>query len=65
MGQSRYWSKKNLKIIGIYGSKLEADRKKGEVISEYRPGGYSDIYTGYDWEDEIDLVIRPAEECTL
>jgi hypothetical protein len=65
LGQSRCWSKKSLKIVGVYGSKLEAETKKEQVMSRYENCGHGDILTGGTWEDEIDLVIRPAEECTL
>jgi hypothetical protein len=64
-GQSRKWTNKNLKIIGVYGSKEEAEQKKEELCNQYEQCGYGDILVGGTWEDEIDLVVRPAGECTL
>ena len=64
-GQSKSWSQKALKIVGVYGSKAEAEQKKDEVMSKYEQCGYGDIMVGGTCWDEIDLVIRPAGECTL
>ena len=55
----------NPKVIGVYRSKEEAERKKEEVMSRYEQVGYGDILVGGTWDDEIDLLVRPAEECTL
>jgi hypothetical protein len=61
----RGWKMKNPKVIGVYGSKEEAEAKKNKVMENYEQCGHGDIATGDSWEDEIDLLIRPADECTL
>jgi hypothetical protein len=64
-GQSNKWSMKNPKVIGVYRSKEEAEQKKSQVMSQYQQCGYGDILIGDSWNDEIDLLVRPVEECTL
>jgi hypothetical protein len=64
-GQGRTWSQKSLKIIGVYQSKEEAEAKKQAVMEQYDQCGHGDITVGGTWEDEINLVVRPAGECTL
>lgn len=64
-GQSKAWTNKALKVIGVYNSKLEAEQKKDEVMQQHDQYGHGDICVGGTWMDEIDLVIRPAGECTL
>ncbi len=64
-GQSRKWSMKNPKVIGIYRSKEEAEAKKRAIIARYGECGHGDIVVGGLCDDEIDLLVRPAEECTL
>lgn len=64
-GQSKTWSKKSLHIVGVYKNKEEAEEKKKSVMSQHRQCGYGDIMVGGTCWDEIDLVVRPAEECTL
>jgi hypothetical protein len=64
-GQSKKWTKKSLNIVGVYRTKEEAEQKKLEVMGKYEQCGHGDILVGGSWDDEIDLVVRPAEECTL
>ena len=54
------WTKKALKIVGIYGSKASAQAAKQQLMSEHDCCGHGDILVGDSWEDEIDLVIREA-----
>lgn len=61
-GQSGRWTGKNLKVIGVYGSKETAQTKKDQLMEKYENCGHGDILVGDSWEDEIDLVIRPAGE---
>jgi hypothetical protein len=61
----RGWKMKNPRVIGIYGSKEEAEAKKSKIIEGYEYSNGDRIVVGDSWEDEIDLLIRPAEECTL
>ncbi len=63
--QSGKWTNNSLKIVGVYGSKAEAERKKDEVMGQYENCGHGDILVGGTCWDEIDLVVRPAGECTL
>ena len=65
LGQSRTWSNKALKVIGVYDTKEAAQKKKESIMSQYPNCGHGDILVGGSWEDEIDLVIRPAGECSL
>jgi hypothetical protein len=64
-GQSRTWKQKSLKVIGVYASKDDAERKKAELMNQYDCCGHGDILVGGTWEDEIDLVVRPIEEVCL
>ena len=64
-GQAKAWTQKALKIIGVYNSKEEAEKKKREMCSQYPQCGHGDIIVGDTWMDEIDLVVRPVGECTL
>ena len=59
------WTNKSLRIVGVYGSKVEAENKKNEIIDQHETAGYGDILVGDTCWDEIDLVVRPAGECTL
>jgi len=59
------WTNKSLKIVGVYGSKVEAENKKNEIKSQYDTAGYGGILVGDTCWDEIDLIVRPAGECTL
>jgi hypothetical protein len=62
LGQSRTWSKTKLNIIGVYGSKEDADRKRGQMMHDYEKKGQvygnGDICVGDSWSDEFDF-------CTL
>jgi hypothetical protein len=65
-GQSRAWKQKSLKVVGIYKNKAAAEEKREQVIERYGGQcGHGDIVVGDTWEDEIDLVVRPAEEVQL
>ena len=59
-GRSRNWRKKDLKLVGVYASKANAEEAKRKVMSEHECYGHGDICVGGTWEDEIDLVIREA-----
>lgn len=61
-GQSRSWKTSALKVIGVYASKEDAEAKKQRVMSVHQCGGNGDIIVGDNWEDEIDLVVRPVGE---
>lgn len=63
--QSGKWTGRNLKIVGVYKNKEEAEAKKTQVMNQYEQCGHGDILVGDTCWDEIDLVVRPAEECTL
>lgn len=56
----RSWRNKDLKIMGVYPSKADAENAKRRVMSQYDCCGHGDILVGGTWEDEIDLVIREA-----
>lgn len=51
--------------MGVYRSKDEAEQKKLAITDAHLCAGYGDIVVGDTWMDEIDLVVRPVEECTL
>ena len=55
------WSQKKLKIYGVYSTKAKAEEAKAEIMKQYDVCGHGDITVGDTWEDEISLVIRPAE----
>ena len=59
-GQRRAWRQKDLKIIGVYPSKKDAEEAKRTVMSRHNCCGHGDILVGGSWDDEIDLVIREA-----
>ena len=59
-GRSKNWRQKDLKIVGVYGSKALAESSKKNVMSQYENCGYGDILIGDSWDDEVDLVIREA-----
>ena len=59
-GRSRSWTKKALKIMGVYGTKDAAEQAKCEIMNEYDCCGHGDILAGDTWADEIDLVIRES-----
>lgn len=61
-GQSSTWTKKALDIIGVYATKADAEAKRDQLLNEYPNCGYGDIQVGGCWDDEINLVIRPAGE---
>ena len=62
----RGWKMKNPKVIGVYGSKEEAEKRKNQIIAENGGRcGHGHVVVGGSWEDEIDLFIRPFDECTL
>ena len=65
LGRSHTWSNKALKVIGVYETKEAAQLKKDAVMRQYPNCGHGDILVGDSWEDEIDLVIRPAGECSI
>lgn len=58
------WTQKSLRIVGVYSSKDAAEEKKESIMNngEYICGGHGDIVVGDCWDDEIDLLIRPAGE---
>eukprot|EP00978_Attheya_sp_CCMP212_P001794 scaffold3698_cov43-Attheya_sp.AAC.1 len=58
--RSSKWKQKNLKIVGVYGSKALAESAKQELMSRHQCCGHGDIVVGPTWEDEIDLIIREA-----
>jgi len=64
-GRSRDWTRSALKVVGVYATKDDAQRKKDELMTQYDCCGHGDILVGGSWDDEIDLVIRPAEEVCL
>ena len=64
-GRSNAWTRSSLKVIGVYATKDDAEEKKGELMNRYDTYGHGDICVGGTWMDEIDLVIRPAEEVCL
>jgi hypothetical protein len=64
-GARKSWNTKNLKIVGVYSSKEAAEAKKVEVMSRYDNCGNGDIMVGGTWDDEIDLIVRAADECVL
>ena len=60
-GHSRSnWRQKDLKIVGVYANKAAAEDARRNVMSQHTCCGHGDILVGGTWEDEIDLVIRPA-----
>ncbi len=59
-GQSRSWTKKYLKIMGVYGTKNAAEQAKRQLMDQYECCGHGDILVGGCWDDEIDLVIRES-----
>mmetsp|Transcript_27988 Transcript_27988/g.39425 ORF Transcript_27988/g.39425 Transcript_27988/m.39425 type:complete len:144 (-) Transcript_27988:136-567(-) len=59
-GRSQKWRQKDLKIVGVYGSKALAEVAKRNVMSQYENCGHGDILVGGCWDDEVDLVIREA-----
>jgi hypothetical protein len=61
-GQSRTWTKKSLRVIGVYPTKAAAENKKEDVMSQHERCGHGDILVGGCWDDEIDLLVRPVEE---
>jgi hypothetical protein len=62
----RGWKMKNPKVIGVYGSKEEAEARKEQLIRQHGGEcGHGNICVGGTWEDEIDLLIRPVDECTI
>lgn len=65
--QSRTWKQKALRVVGVYATKEAANNKRDAIMSQHtRCGLHGDIVVGDDaWEDEIDLVVRPAEEVDL
>eukprot|EP01032_Pedospumella_encystans_P008199 gene8199-9758_t len=63
--QGSGWTNHSLRIVGVYGSKAEAEQKKLAVMNQYEQCGHGDILVGGTCWDEIDLVIRPVGECTL
>jgi hypothetical protein len=54
------WRNKDLKIMGVYPTKADAENAKRHIMSQYECCGHGDILVGGTWEDEIDLVIREA-----
>jgi hypothetical protein len=56
----RQWRQRDLKIVGIYSTRQAAESAKLVLMQDYECCGHGDILTGGSWEDEIDLVIRPA-----
>ena len=64
-GQSRNWTQKGLRVIGVYASKADAENKKSEITDQHQCNGYGHLLTGPYWEDEIELVIRPVEEVNI
>ncbi len=64
-GQNGKWTQKNLKIVGVYPNKSRAEQRKMEICNQHQQCGYGDIMVGGSWDDEIDLIIRPTEECEL
>jgi hypothetical protein len=61
-GQSRTWTKKSLRVIGVYPTKAAAENKKEDLMSQHECCGHGDIVVGDCWDDEIDLLVRPVEE---
>lgn len=59
-GQGRNWKQSALQLVGVYGSKAAAEKAKGQVMSQHECCGHGDILVGGRWDDEVDLVIRPA-----
>ena len=64
-GQGRVWTGKSLRVIGVYGSKQQAENKKEELMNKYDCFGHGDICVGGSCWDEIDLVVRAAEEVNI
>ena len=46
--------------MGVYGSKAAAEQAKRNVMARHTCCGHGDILVGTRWDDEVDLVIRPA-----
>jgi len=63
--QGSGWTNHSLRVVGVYGSKSEAEQKKDAVMNQYEQCGHGDILVGGSCWDEIDLVIRPVGECTI
>ena len=57
---SKAWRQKDLKIMGIYATKADAEEAKRKVMGQYECCGHGDILVGPTCWDEIDLVIREA-----
>lgn len=57
-GQTGVWTKKDLKVLGVYPTKALAQAAKDQVMSQHDCCGHGDICVGDFEEDEIDLVIR-------
>jgi hypothetical protein len=50
-----------LKLVGVYSNKKAAEEAKQQLMTEYECCGNGDIMTaGGCYDDEIDLVVRPA-----
>lgn len=63
--QGSGWTNHSLRIVGVYGSKSEAEQKKDAVMNQCEQCGHGDILVGGSCWDEIDLVVRPVGECTI
>ena len=56
--QSGRWSKKALKIVGVYHDKPAAEAACADLLEQHEQVGHGDISVGGTWRDEIDLIIR-------
>lgn len=57
-GTRRTWRQKDLKIMGVYSTKADAEDAKRQLMQQHECYGHGDICVGGTWEDEIDLVVR-------
>ena len=49
----------------MYATKEAAEDKKSQIMARSTCCGHGDIIVGSDWDDEIDLVVKPVEEVAL
>ncbi len=56
----RHWTKMQLKIVGVYASKADAEQEKRNLMNKYENGGYGDIDLDGTYDGEISLVVREA-----
>ncbi len=68
-GRGKNWKASALKVLGVYASKEAAVAKRDQVMAKHEAlrqcYGHGDICVGDNWDDEMDLVVRPCEEVQI